>query len=178
MNRTVCRKLQLTSVHQNAADLSCSPTRMRRSFRNNLGFHCCLRSSWRSMRSARSILQRHLSLRFRPFQPFVKCLRTDLKPSAKFADVRSRLPTQTQYLLSKRHHFFHLAPGHSMPPPRIESHYRRCYPCLGTCVTYVPGPYTHEEGNAPAIDFLGKAKERRNNCVGQQPVKPALTNTF
>src|SRR5262249_30398560 len=134
VNRAVGGNLQLSAIHQNATDLSCSPTWVHRPDCKNLSFHFVFRSCRRLMRSSRSILQTRLPLPFPTFQPLVVRLRTHLKTSAQLTDVRSGLTTQAQNLFSKRHGLFHLAPGHSMTPPRIESPYPRCYPCLGTRV--------------------------------------------
>src|SRR5262249_16255921 len=141
VNRAMGWNFQLVTVHQNTADLPCTPTRVLGTYSKNLLFNRCCRSCRRLMRSSRLIPQPHLAFGPRSLQPLVKRLRAHLKPPTQFADICPRLRGQSEYLFSKRHGLLHLGPGHSMSPPYIESPYVRCYPCLGTCVTYVSGPY-------------------------------------
>jgi hypothetical protein len=153
VDRAIGRKLQLAPVCQNASDLTCAPTWVPRPFSQDLLLNCGFRSSGRVMRSSRSVHQRRFASCLRSRHPLIKSFRTHLKTSTNFADVGPRLRSQPEYFLPKRHALLHLVPGHSMPPPRIESPYWRCYPCLGTCVTYVSGPNTVPGGEYAFPNF-------------------------
>jgi len=54
-----------------------------------------------------------------------------------------------------------------MSPPYIESPYEMCYPCLGTCVTHVSGPYkASKEGILPAFKISSLHSELSGECGG------------
>src|SRR5262245_21761767 len=67
-------------------------------------------------------------------------------------------------------------------PPYIESPYVRCYPCLGTRVTYVSGPYRpFEEGALRSTNkchaTLNRAQRGRSKtCCNGGLTSPAAAN--
>ncbi len=130
--------------------------------------HLFLQSYTRAIRTAlrppRLIFQPRYSTCLVSSEPLVRRLPRDLEPTAQLRHIRSRSQCQFHKLPTRLRHRVHL-PRHALTPfkKRCFSIPSRCYPCLRTTVTDLPGLYT-------------RGGERGNCWVGPGPPPDILRN--
>src|SRR6185295_18325395 len=116
----------------------------------HLLFQYWLAKSRRVLRSPRLISQSANPTLSISSLPFVASLTTDSKSLTQLAEIASRLSRKGQKLLSQSHGRT-LLPRHVSLLKRFSCHYRMCYPCVWTPVTYVSGTYTQWEREKDSV---------------------------
>ena len=147
----------MPSVEKNPSNLAPAPSRVFGPNRQHPFFHRLRGPPRGTPRTPGAIQQsRHPGAGVTP-QPLVACLATYSESATQRRHLNPFSLGQTNKLLSTRHGGT-LLPRHADPPSKKSAARLKCYPCLRTPVTHVPGLYSHRAGGK-GVHF------RRPRCI-------------
>ncbi len=141
-DRAWARQQLMPPGRQPGPQLTPAPGRMSIPYFQHHLFNLRPGASRGMMRASRQINQPSFSVSTEPLQPLIASRRADAKAAALLSQVSVFPLGQLHKLFPLRHHG-HLFPRHAyLHTHRSCQLSAWCPPCLRTCVSYVPGPYT------------------------------------